>query len=97
MTAAGSKKDDAANKTDAEDAKHDDAPDPVVETQVTFDGIRAVDTIDGVTQEPREATFAEQIAMHAPDLLSQVVKTVPWAVSGDVDVSEHTLTITLYR
>lgn len=92
MTTAAKKKD-----TDAKDEAPVEAPEPVLTTEVTFDGTRAIDSLDGVAQEPREASFAEQVAKLAPEILSSVVRTVPWATAGDVAVDESTLTITLYR
>lgn len=68
---------------------------PVKTTEVTWNGLTAHDTIDGVAQTPRTATLAEQLPVIAPELLSLVVGSVPYASSGSVELDGTTLTITL--
>lgn len=68
---------------------------PEVSTEVTWNGMTAHDTIDGVVQPPRPATLAEQLPLVASELLSLVVGSVPYAASGSIEVNDTTLTITL--
>lgn len=68
---------------------------PVKTTEVTWNGLTAHDMIDGVAQTPRTATLAEQLPVIAPELLSLVVGSVPYASSGSIEVDDCTLTITL--
>lgn len=96
MTTAKKKpepKDEAPEPDEKPDAKKDDGP--VVETEVTWNGLTAHDTIDGEAQTPRPATLAEQLSIIAPDLLSLVVGSVPYATSGSIDVDGEKLTIQL--
>lgn len=80
--------------------KHDEDEDekragPVKTTEVTWNGMTAHDTIDGVAQPPRPATLEEQLPLVAQDLLSLVVGSVPYATSGSIDLDGSTVTITL--
>lgn len=86
-----------AAKTKAKTAEPEveEAPAPVVETRVSFDGLRAVDTIDGIQQESRDATFAEQVAELAPQVLEQAVGIVHGADGGTVSTDGAVITITL--
>lgn len=78
-----------------EDAQVEETPEPVVTTSFTFDGLRAVDTVDGVQQDAREATFAEQVAALAPQVRDQAVGIIHGAVSGSVETIGNVITITL--
>lgn len=82
--------------TKKKDADVEEAPEPVVTTEVTWDGQRAIDTTDGVVGEARPATLAEQVALHAPEILASVVKTIPSAAGGSVGVDGSAITINLY-
>lgn len=84
---------DAPAKKETDDAPVEDAS--VVTTIVGFDGLRAVDTIDGVQQDAREATFAEQVAALAPLILEQAVGIVHNAGGGSVECDGGVVTITL--
>lgn len=100
MTVAKKKADADAPVEDAEAdksaAKNDHAPaEPVKTTEVTWNGLTAHDTIDGVAQAPRTATLAEQLPVISQELLSLVVGSVPYAASGSISVDGTTLTITL--
>lgn len=69
-------------------------------TEVSFDGLRAVDTsydVDGtpIATTPRDATFAEQVAQHAPQILEQAIGIVPWAKSGSIETDGGVITVTL--
>lgn len=80
--------------------KKDEARDePVVTTEVTLDGLRAIDTstaVDGTTwSTPRDATFAEQVERLAPEVLDQAIRMVHWAESGSVETDGGTITIRL--
>lgn len=75
-------------------------PDPTPEpaapvVSVTFDGLRASDTYEDGTVVQRGATFAEQVAQHAPQILQQAIGIVPWAVSGAVETNGGVVTLTL--
>lgn len=82
----------AAKKDEKSEEK---APDPIVETRVSFDGLRAVDTIDGVQGDAREATFAEQVAALASLVGEQAVGIIHNAASASVETSGNVITITL--
>lgn len=76
------------------------APVPAETTEVTYDGIRAIDTTydeDGnaVSASPRLATFAEQVAALAPQVLAQAVGIVPGAADGTVSTDGGVITIAL--
>lgn len=78
-----------------EDEKPKKKAGPVVDTLVSWNGLTATDTVDGVEQASRPATLAEQLTQHADELLRLVVGTVPYATSGSIDVDGESITITL--
>jgi hypothetical protein len=81
--------------TTAAAKKAEKKPEPVVTTVVGFDGLRAVDTVDAEVQDARDATFAEQVAQLAPQILEQAVGIVHNAAGGSVETKENVVTITL--
>jgi hypothetical protein len=76
-----------------EDGEEPDGPHVV--TEVTWNGMTAFDTIDGVQGEARPATLAEQLTKHADEILRLVVGSVPYATSGSLELDGTTLTINL--
>lgn len=64
-------------------------------TEVSWNGMTATDTIDGVVGEVRPATLAEQLEKNAAELVRLVVGSVPYATSASYHLNGETITITL--
>jgi hypothetical protein len=75
------------------------AKDSAFPVEFTKDGLRAIETTtsaDGtVTSVARDATFAEMIAVLAPQVLEQAIGIVHAAAGGSVSTSGNTITIKL--
>lgn len=77
----------------------DPTPADVTETTVTWDGVRAIDTVkhaDGsetVTQRP--ATLEEQLDRLAPEILRTVIGMLPTGGTGSITTSATGITITV--
>jgi hypothetical protein len=69
------------------------------DVEFTHDGLRAIETTtsaDGATiSVARDATFDEQIAVLAPQILEQAIGIVHHAAGGEVTVKGNVLTIKL--
>jgi hypothetical protein len=67
--------------------------------EFTKDGLRAIETAtdaDGtITSVARDATFDEQVAVLAPQILEQAIGIVHNAIGGTVKTSGDTITIKL--
>lgn len=91
----------AKEEPEAVEAKEDapkgtDKPYEIIRTtEVAWNGMTATETVNGETTV-RPATLAEQLERHAPDILSLVVGSVPYAANGAVEVDGEKITIQLY-
>lgn len=96
MTTTSAKKTPPKKEAEAP-AEPESPPDT---TEITFDGLRAVDTSYDADGNPtgtsvRDTTFAEQVAHVAPQILEQAIGLVPHAKAGAFELDGAVLTLTL--